>query len=105
MRARHELEQLARGKAQVSGCEPVGQELSRSVTFARPPATFRLSWYGNEESLILEWSPDSEQLELGMWEDVALWQYPLARQSQERASQILRELNAEFQICLAQTAS
>jgi hypothetical protein len=105
-RARRELEQLALDKANVAEDKhPSVGFIGLSILFLVPPETFRLSWDEKEQALILEWTPDEEQFRLNMWEDVGLWTFSPDRRSDQLATEILSELNEEFQICLAQTGS
>jgi hypothetical protein len=104
MRARRELEQMALEKFSVVDQRDDEKAFgSRYVTLFRSPESFRLTWDGKEEFIVLEWAPDEEQAGLEMWEDVALWKYPRNEQTCERANEILRQLKAEFSICLQQS--
>jgi hypothetical protein len=98
------LEQMALGKFSVVDQRHDEKAFgSRYLTLYRAPETYRLTWDGKEEVLILEWAPDDEQAGLQMWEDVALWNYPRDEQTAERAGEIVGELRAEFAVCLQQT--
>jgi hypothetical protein len=98
------LEQLALGTFSVvdQRCDETAFG-SQYVTLYRPPESYRLTWDGKEEFLVLECARDDEQARLEMWEDVALWRYPRNEQNQERANDILRALSTEFSVCLRQT--
>jgi len=104
--ARAEIERIGAGTCTVNANEVAPDHFeSRYIVVTCLPESYRLVWDGKEAWLALEWSPVSAPNNKPAWEDVALWRYPRNSRTTERANQILRELAAEFTVCLSQASA